>query len=115
MITFLVHLVVSAGMLLLVSRIVAGVEVDDFGSAMLAALMLGLANAFVRPLLVLFTLPLTVLTFGLFLFVVNGLVLQLVGALVPGFRVESLGSAVLGSLLLTILNMAIAGSLSPMS
>lgn len=114
MLSFIVQLVVSAGMLLLVSRLVEGFEVEDFGSALIAAVILGLANALVRPLLILFTLPLTILSLGLFLLVVNGLVLQLVGALSPGFRVTGFGPALLGSILLTILNMAIAGSLAPM-
>jgi putative membrane protein len=105
---FLAHLVVSAALLLIVANLVRGVQVDSWGSAFLAALVLGLVNAFVRPLMIVLTLPLTLLTFGLFLFVINALMLQLAAALVPGVRVQGFGPALLGSLLLTLLNIAVA-------
>ena len=105
---FLAHLVITAALLLLVANLVPGIQVRGFGSAFLGALVLGLVNAFVRPLMILLTLPLTILTFGLFLLVVNALMLLLVGALVPGLRVQGFGSALLGSLLLTLLNLGIA-------
>ena len=72
-----------------------------------SALVLGFVNAVVRPLMVLLTLPFTILTFGLFLLVVNALMLWLVAALVPGIRVQGFGSALLGSLVLTLLNLAV--------
>lgn len=107
MTAFVVHLVLSAALLLIVASLVRGVRVDGWGAALLGALVLGLANAFVRPVMVLLTLPLTVLTFGLFLLVVNALVLWLVAALVPGIRVRGFGPAFVGSLLLTVLNLAV--------
>ena len=108
MIQFLAHLLITAGLLLLVANLVRGVQVEGWGPAFLGAIGLGLVNAFVRPLMVLLTLPLTILTFGLFLLVVNGLMLWLVAALVPGIRVRGFGAAFLGSLLLTLLNLAVA-------
>ena len=105
---FLAHLFITAALLLLVANLVRGVQVEGWGSAILGALALGLVNAFVRPLMILLTLPLTVVTFGLFLLVVNALMLWLVAALVPGFRVQGFGSALLGSLLLTLLNLGVA-------
>lgn len=108
MLAFLAHLVVSAALLLIVANLVRGVHVDSWGAAFLAALVLGLVNAFVRPLTIVLTLPLTLLTFGLFLFVINALMLQLAAALVPGVRVQGFGPALLGSLLLTLLNIAVA-------
>ena len=105
---FVAHLVVTAALLMLVAHLVSGVKVDNFGSAFLAAIVLGLANGFIRPLLVLVTVPVTVLTFGLFLFVINALMLQLAAALTPGLRVEGCGAALLGSLLLSILNVEVA-------
>ena len=108
MASFLVNLLISAGLLLVVAHVVTGIEVRDWGSALLAALVLGLVNAVVRPVLVVLTLPLTIVTLGLFLFVVNALMLQLAAYFVPGFKVAGFGAALLGSLLLTILNVGVS-------
>jgi putative membrane protein len=112
-IVFLAHLLVTAALLLLVANLVRGVHVGGWGPAFLGAIVLGLVNAFVRPVMVLLTLPLTVLTFGLFLLVINAFVLWLVAALVPGVRVKGFGPALLGSLLLTLLNLAVAALVGP--
>lgn len=113
MVAFFVHLLVTAALLLLVANLVSGVRVAGWGEAFLGALVLGLVNAFVRPVMVLLTLPLTVLTFGLFLLVINAIVLWLVAALVPGIEVRGFGPALLGSLLLTVLNVAVALLVGP--
>jgi putative membrane protein len=107
MIEFLAHLVISAAMLLVVANVVSGVHIDSWSSAIVGALVLGIVNAVIKPLLVLLTLPLTIVTLGLFLFVVNALVLQLVGAIAPGIKIAGFGPALLGSLLLTILNIGV--------
>ena len=107
MLVFLEHLIVTAVLLLLVSNLVRGVYVQDFGSALVGALVLGFVNAVVRPLMVLLTLPFTILTFGFFLLVVNALMLWLMAALVSGIRVQGFGPALLGSLALTLLNLAV--------
>lgn len=107
MLVFLEHLILTAALLLLVANLVSGVHVQGCGSALVGALVLGFVNAVVRPLMVLLTLPFTILTFGLFLLVVNALMLWLVAALVPGIRVQGFGSALLGSLVLTLLNLAV--------
>jgi putative membrane protein len=112
-IPFFAHLVLTAALLLLVANLVRGVEVEGWGAALLGAIVLGLVNAFVRPIMLVLTLPLTVLTFGLFLLVVNALMLWLVAALVPGVRVQGFGPALLGSLLLTLLNLALASLVGP--
>jgi putative membrane protein len=112
-IEFLAHLLLTAALLLLVANLVRGVEVEGWGSAILGALALGLVNAFVRPLMVVLTFPLTILTFGLFLLVVNALMLWLVAAMVPGIRVQGFGPALLGSLVLTLLNVAVAALVGP--
>jgi putative membrane protein len=106
MVALLVHLVLTAVLLLLVARFLRGVSVEGFGTALMAALVFGLVNAVIRPLMVLLTLPLTILTFGLFLFVVNALMFRLAAALVGGFNVSGFGPALLGSLLLSLLNLA---------
>lgn len=79
-----------------------GVSVAGIGTALLVALVLGLVNALVRPVLVFLTLPLSILTFGLFLFVVNALMILLVDALVPGFQVDGFWWALLFSLIVSI-------------
>jgi putative membrane protein len=101
----LVHLLVSALLLWLLGQFVHGIHIPGFGTAVLAAVVLGLVNFLVRPILVLITLPITILTLGLFLIVINALMLLLTGALVPGFRIESFGSALLGGLLLGLFNL----------
>jgi putative membrane protein len=106
----LVHLLVSALMLWLVGQIVHGIHIADFGYALLAALVLGVVNFLIRPILIIVTLPITIVTLGLFLFVINALMLMLTGAIVPGFRVDSFGAALIGGLLLALFNL-IASSL----
>jgi putative membrane protein len=105
--SFLLHLVLSAIAILIVAQVVGGVQVSGFGSALIGALILGFVNAFVRPVMILLTLPLTIVTLGLFLFVLNAFMLWLVAALVPGFQISGFGAALLGSLLLTVLNILI--------
>lgn len=105
---FILHLVLTALALIVVANLVGGVQVGGFFSALIAALILGLVNAVVRPVMILLTLPLTIVTLGLFLFVVNALMFWLAAALVPGFYITGFGAALLGSLLLTVLNILIA-------
>ncbi|HEX9631509.1 MAG TPA: phage holin family protein [Gemmatimonadales bacterium] len=107
MLQFLLHLVVTAILLFVVGKIVSGIDVRDAKAALWGALVLGIANAIVRPVLVLLTLPLTIITLGLFLFVVNAVMLMLAAALVDGFKVRGFGSALVGSVLLSVLNLAV--------
>jgi len=113
MTAFLVHLLLSAGLLLIVANMISGFVVNGWGAALLAALMLGVVNAIVRPVLVVLTLPLTIVTFGVFLVVVNALMLQLAAILVPGFRIDGFGPAFLGAILLALLGMAVDAMLGP--
>ncbi len=99
---FLVQVIVVGLLLWVVARIVPGVEVDGVGHALVAGLVLGVINALVRPLLVILTLPITILTLGLFLLIINAILLKLAAALVPGFRVHGFLAAVLAALLLSI-------------
>jgi len=93
--------------LMLVAQWDAGVTVTNYRAAMLAALVLGLLNAVVRPLLILLTLPVTVLSLGLFLFVINALTFQLASYLLEGFQVSGFGAALLGSILYSLWGMVI--------
>src|SRR4051794_8034067 len=104
---FLVRLVLSAFALLLVAAIVPGIQASGFVAAAVAALALALVNSFVRPIIVVLTLPLTVLTLGLFLLVVNAGMLLLVGNVVTGFSVHGWSAAIVGSLLLWLAGMVI--------
>ena len=101
----LVHWLLSALLLWLVSLIVPGVYVNGAAAALLAALVLGIANTLVRPVLVLITLPITVLTLGLFLIVINALMLLLTSAIVRGFSVHGFVSAALAGLVLGVFNL----------
>jgi putative membrane protein len=109
----LVHLVVSALLLWLVSQFVTGIHFSGFGAALLAALVLGVVNFLVRPILILITLPVTILTLGLFLIVVNALMLMLTSALVPGFMVASFASALVAAVLLGLFNLVASSLMYP--
>ena len=89
----------------------SSIHVASFASAMLAALVLGLVNAVLRPLLLLLTLPVTLLTLGLFIFVINGLMFWLAGSILEGFVVGGFWPAVLGSLLYSVVSWALSGLL----
>ena len=90
--------------LLLISRIVPGIHFSDFTSAIIAALILGLINALIKPLLTLLTLPITILTLGLFSLIINGLLFQLASRFTPGFIVDSFTAAFFGSILYALIN-----------
>ncbi|TAK90525.1 MAG: phage holin family protein [Burkholderiaceae bacterium] len=101
----------NAAALFAVAYFVPGVHVEGFGAAMLAVVILGLANALIRPLLVLLTLPVTVLTLGLFIFVINGLLFWFVGSVLRSFTVADFWSGVLGALLYSVFSWALASLL----
>jgi putative membrane protein len=101
----------SAVALLAVASLYSGVEVPGFGAALLAALVIGLLNAFVRPILILLTLPATVLTMGLFLFVINAWMFWWASSLLEGFQVQGFWAAMLGSVIYTVLGMVIDSAL----
>ena len=98
----IVRWLLLAAALLLVAHLSPGVSVNSFGAALVAALVLGLLNMLVRPLLVLLTLPVTVLTLGLFLFVINALMFWAAAGLLAGFHVDGFGSALIGSVIYSV-------------
>jgi putative membrane protein len=100
----IVHILVTTVLLFILGRVVGGIEVRDGKAALFGAIGLGLANAFVRPLLLILSLPITILTLGLFILVVNALMLMLAAAFVDGFEVEDFGSAVVGAIGLSVMN-----------
>ena len=103
----LVRWLLLAAALLLVAHLYSGVTVVDFGAAMFAAFVIGLFNTLVRPLLVLLTLPVTLLTLGLFLFVINALMFWGAASMLDGFNVTGFGAALIGSLIYSLCGMVI--------
>lgn len=103
---FLFRWVVNALGLLFVSWLFDGIQVNGIGWAFVAALFLGVFNALVRPVLILLTLPITLVTMGLFIVVINALMLWLTGTLLAGFQVHGFWTAVGGALVLSIISMA---------
>ena len=97
---------------LCVAYVYDGVRVSSFGDALLAALVIGLLNTLVRPVLVVLTLPVTLVTLGLFLFVINALMFWAASGLLNGFAVAGFGAALLGSLIYSALGMLIDSALS---
>ena len=90
--------------LILVAYLLPGVNVTTFGAALAAALVLGLVNAVIRPILILLTLPVTILTLGLFIFVVNGLLFWFVGSFIQGFQVAGFWWGVLGAIVYSLIS-----------
>lgn len=111
MLKLIVKWLLSASALLFVAYVYQGVEVRSFASAMLAAFVIGLLNTVVRPVLVVLTLPVTIVTLGLFLFVVNALMFWAAAALLEGFVVRDFLAALLGSLIYTVIGMVIESAL----
>jgi len=101
----------SAIALLFVAYVYSGVQVKTFGAAMVAALVIGLLNAVVRPVLVVLTLPVTLVTLGLFLFVINALMFWAAGSVLEGFHVSGFLSALVGSLIYSLLGVVIESAL----
>jgi putative membrane protein len=101
---FFAHWIVTGISIVVAQRLIGGIYVAGFSSLALAAFALGLVNATVKPLLQLLSLPLTVLSLGFFYLVVNGICFGLAAFLVPGFRVDSLGSAILGSIVVSLVS-----------
>ena len=115
MVKMLLRWVLMAVALLAVSYLYGGVQVASFGTALLAAVVIGLLNVLLRPVLVLLTLPVTVLTLGLFLFIVNALVFWAASGLMPGFHVNGFWAALLGSLIYSALGLCIDAVISDKS
>jgi putative membrane protein len=108
MTSLLVRWILIALALLAVAYLYPGVKVDSFLAAAVAALALGLANAVIRPILVVLTLPVTIVTLGLFLFVINAALFWLVAQVVKGFAVQGFLDALVGSVLYSLITLAVS-------
>lgn len=98
--------------IILTSYLVDGIYVESFFSALFAALVLGILNALFRPVLIVITLPINILTLGLFTFVINALLLKMVSGVVPGFYVYGFWSAVFGSLIISLVSWLLSSFVS---
>lgn len=99
----LLRLLVTAALVLLLSNLLSGVHVNSFGTAVIVAVVLGLLNVFIKPILVILTLPVTFVTLGLFLLVINAIIILLCTKIVGGFVVDSFWTALIFSVILSIL------------
>ena len=100
----LLRWLINAISLLIVANFVSGFHIDRFTSALLAAIVLGLLNSTLGLFLKILTFPLTIVTFGFFLIVINAIVLKMAAAVTPGFRVDTWGAAIIGAILLTLIS-----------
>ncbi len=101
---FLLRVLINAAAIYVAASVVPGIAVRSVGASLVAGLVLGLINAVVRPVLVILTLPLTIFTLGLFLFVLNAFCLWLASVVVTGFEVHGFAAALLGSLLISLVS-----------
>jgi putative membrane protein len=98
----LIRLLITAGLVMLIANLLPGVHVDSFVQSIYVAIILGLLNLFVKPILVLLTLPVTILTLGLFLLVINALIVMLCSNIVGGFHVNTFWTALFFSIILSV-------------
>lgn len=105
MITWIARWVVHALAIYIVARILPGITLTDFGSALIASLVMGLVNTLFKPILVILTLPITIVTLGLFSLVVNAMLFLLASHFTPGFKVDGFWTALVGSVLLSVVSM----------
>lgn len=108
MIHFLITWFLSAILLLLTSRIIDGFEIPNLTTALLASIVIGLLNVFIRPIISLFSLPVNILTLGAFTFIINASILKMADGLIGGMYIEGWGSAILAALLLAALQIIVS-------
>lgn len=104
MVSVLINWIVSAMVIFSIAYILPGIHIADFTSALVVALVLGIINALLKPILLLLTLPINILTLGLFTFVLNALLILLVSNIVPSFRVDGFFAALIFAIVLSIAN-----------
>lgn len=107
----IVKWLLSATALLAVASLYSGVEVQSFGAALVAALIIGLFNVFLRPVLIVLTLPVTMVTIGLFLFIINAVLFWAAASVLDGFQVQGFAAALLGSLIYSAFGLVIDSAL----
>lgn len=98
----ILKILITSGLVLLISELMSGIQIDGFVSALCVAIVLGLLNIFIKPIFVLLTLPFTIVTLGIFLLVINAIIIIICDNIVGGFNVDSFWTAVLFSIILSI-------------
>ena len=111
MMNLLIAWLINTVALIAVAYLMPSIRVADFTTALIAALVLGLVNAVIRPVLVLLTLPVTLLTLGLFIFVINGLLFWFVGSFIKGFVVEGFWAGFIGAIIFSLISWALSALL----
>lgn len=106
----IIRLLINALIILVLAWAIPGIHVTSYWTALIVAVILGLLNIFIKPVLVILTIPITILTLGLFLFIINALIIMLAGYMIDGFTVDGFWWALLFSILMTVLNSALEGS-----
>ena len=109
----LITWLINAIALIALPYVVSGITVDNFVTALLVAIVLGFVNAIIRPVLVILTLPVTILTLGLFIFVINGLLFWAVGSFWPGFHVDGFWAGVFGAIVYSLISWILSSILMP--
>lgn len=105
--------IIKAFILLITTRIVPGFDIDSWLTAFVVALILGVFNIILKPILILLTLPVTILSLGLFIFVINAALLWLASAFVREFQIESFGTAIIASIVISLLSLALNAVFNP--
>ena len=105
---FLIKWIINAFVLIATAHLVRGIHINSFKAAMVAALVLGLVNTFVRPFFLFITLPINIMTLGLFTLIINGLMLWFTSSLVAGFAIENFISACIAALVVTIISVLLS-------
>jgi len=98
----IIKIIITTGLVLLIPNLISGIQIDGFITALCVAIVLGLLNIFIKPLFVVLTLPFTIVTLGLFLLVINALMIIICDNIVGGFSVDSFWTAILFSIILTV-------------
>ncbi len=110
---FLIRVLINCAAILVAAHVVPGISVSDLGSAVVAGLVLGIINAIIRPILIVLTFPLTLVTLGLFIFVVNAICLALTAWLVTGFTIRGFGPGLVGAVFITIVSWILSAFVGP--
>jgi putative membrane protein len=109
---FLIRWLILSVAIMVAAYLFSGIHVSGFGSALFAALVLGILNAFFRPILFILTLPINILTLGLFTFVINALLLMMTSGIIGGLVVDGFGSALFGSLIISLVSLLLSSFIS---
>jgi len=106
---FLIQIIISAISVFVTSYILPGIKIDGFSTALVVAIVLAILNVFLKPILILFSIPVTIFTLGLFLLVINALLILIASKLVSGFQVNGFWSALVFSIVLSVINAILGG------